>query len=110
MFPDFKILRYFTYTSIVTNVISEYDSNKDDGCQIALEMYEEALKQASEQNSRMTFKDNKSAFEILVKDRVMYVGFYDGVYKIGLGISGIGGNRVYDFTYKTMSEYGRFEA
>lgn len=100
-----KVLRYFSYTSIVTDRLLE------EGTESELEfIYDECCEKAEEINPYRHYADNKSAFEILVKGRVMYIGCYDGKYSLGFGISGIGGNYVIDFLTGEESEYGHHNA
>ena len=112
---NFQVLRYFSYTSVVTERLATYCEDgigrEEEGSVEVQMLFEDACKKASESSDdRRDWMDNKCAFEILIKGRILYVGYYDGKYSLGLGISGIGGNRVYDFITRTWLTYGENNA
>ena len=108
MFPKFRVLRFFTYATNVRQVLSSYDTHTGAGDNQLEDVYNLADKQAKTLWKSKSFADNKSAFEILIGNTILYIGMYDGVYRLGLAVDSFYGNEVKDILSQTSSSFGHW--
>lgn len=87
---DFNIVEFFPYPSVVIYEISSYDDmqHKGKGDPWIKDFFDEVVNMA-EMTYERKFMDNKIAFRITHKklpDSSLYVGYKDGIYRIGLSV------------------------
>lgn len=99
-------IRYYSYTSIITDRIVELDVNDEE----AEDLWNELIKKAQEKlNKKEHLRDNKCAFEVVYMGHTFFIGVYDSKFSIGLGLISFrhAGNRVLELIpNSTYSEYG----
>lgn len=94
IFPsDFEITEFFPYPSVILYDIASYDDiwNKGKGDPWVKDFFEHILNMA-EMVHNTKFMDNKIAFHIVhkkVPGSSLYVGYINGIYKIGLSARNI---------------------
>lgn len=88
-----ELIRYYSYTSIVTDRIVELDVNDEEAEDLWNELIEKAQKKL---NKKEHLRDNKCAFEIVYNGHTFFIGVYDSKLSIGLGLRSFShaGNRV----------------
>ena len=103
-------IRYYSYTSIVTDTIVELKRNDEE----AKDLWNGIIKKAQEKlGEKASLNDNKCAFEIIYNGHLFFVGVYDDRFSIGLGVQSFkrAGNRVLELIpNSTYSEYGERHA
>lgn len=99
-------IRYYSYTSIVTDRIVELDVNDEEAEDLWNELIEKAQKKL---NKKEHLKDNKCAFEVVYMGHIFFIGVYDSKFSIGLGLRSFShaGNQVLELIPNSKySEYG----
>lgn len=99
-------IRYYSYTSIVTDRIVDLDVNNEEAEDLWNELIEKAQKKL---NKKEHLKDNKCAFEVVYMGHTFFIGVYDSKFSIGLGLISFrnAGNRVLELIPNSKySEYG----
>lgn len=82
---DYNILNFYGYTTFIQNVISEYSEHDGRG-HIQTKWFVKKLIEEGSKKAGLDLSDNKIAFKILHIETgtILYAGFKDGVYRIGL--------------------------
>lgn len=99
-------IRYYSYTSIVTDTIVELQRNDEEAEDLWDELIEKAQKKL---NRKEHLRDNKCAFEVVYNGHTFFVGMYDDRFYIGLGLKShrCDQNRVLELIPNSnYSEYG----
>lgn len=84
---DFKIIEFYPYPSFVQYEITSWNEWEKRGDMNAKKLFEVILEKAEELTGYI-LKDNKIAFKVIHKPTgtTLYIGYKDGIYKIGMGV------------------------
>lgn len=96
-----KPVRFHSYPSTVQTRLIEYDDFKKQGDDKIKEIFEELITDAEEKYNR-PFSDNKVAFEFNLHGHIVYLGYKDGIYALGLDLYQIEG-KVFNFNTETTT-------
>ena len=94
-------MRFHSYPSTVQTRLIEYDDFKKQGDEKIKEIFEELITDAEEKYNR-PFNDNKVAFEFNLHGHIVYLGYKDGIYALGLDLYQIEG-KVFNFNTETTT-------
>jgi len=103
---ELEVLKFYPYPSHVRYDIAEYDElwHENTGDRHVKQLFELVRDMAEIKHNRR-FMDNKVAFKFrhIASDTILYVGYKDGIYKVGLNAYN-DFNREIDLTTLNVSE------